>query len=485
MTTIMPVLRVMARIRSGVSQQVFRKVGGRARNEPPGGADQGLGAVVQAGAMADTEPLQRLADGTVKQRNPFTGTRVWTMPGRGRRPVPKAVERPVPLDGARDGLESCAFCPGHAFDTPPEKARLVREEGSAAEPVWRRLDELPAGRLDATRADFRLVPNLFEICSLDYWRCNHGVEVPGAARRRAEAYLADPAGHEHLRRVWSLRERASGNAEPDGPRLAEAALGWMASGHQLVIPRRHHVPGATMSDQLASAGELTVAEHRTYVRLSIEAMAGLYADNPAARYVSVFQNWLRPAGASFEHLHRQLVAIDEVGEHVEAAARQLELDPAAFNHLALDVAVRERLLVAANEHAVAFAGFGHRYPSIEVFSLSQRREPWLLGDTERDAMSDLVHAVHAANGAQVPANEEWHHRPPGMDEAMPWRVVIKRRTSTLAGFEGDTKIYLTTQSPWDVREQAVEALQRLRRQGRIADMQLGDECTVPPGSIPF
>ena len=39
----------------------------------------------------------------------------------------------------------------------------------------------------------------------------------------------------------------------------------------------------------------------------------LYDDNQHIAYVSVFQNWLAPAGASFEHLHKQLVAIDRIG----------------------------------------------------------------------------------------------------------------------------------------------------------------------------
>ena len=33
------------------------------------------------------EPLRRMPDGTVKQINPFSGTSVWTVPGRGNRPL--------------------------------------------------------------------------------------------------------------------------------------------------------------------------------------------------------------------------------------------------------------------------------------------------------------------------------------------------------------------------------------------------------------
>ena len=69
-------------------------------------------------------PLQRLADGTVKQVSPLTGTTVWTVPGRGHRPLPGAPAERHPVDPSRvDRL--CAFCSGRYRDTPPEKSRLV------------------------------------------------------------------------------------------------------------------------------------------------------------------------------------------------------------------------------------------------------------------------------------------------------------------------------------------------------------------------
>lgn len=435
--------------------------------------------------MDPASVLQRLPDGTVKQHNPFTGTQVWTMPGRGRRPLPHSQQQVVDLPDGQQGLEGCAFCPGHHLDNPPEKSRLVADGER-----YRTLVDLAPAELDQTEAAFRRVPNLFEICSLDYWRKNHGVEPGGQVHRRRDAYLADPQGRAHIERVWQLKHRAGGgrrgeNSPVSDEELRDAALNWFGTGHELVIPRRHHVPGATRSDQLASSGTLWVREHRAYMALSVEAMAALYAANRSAVYVSVFQNWLKPAGASFEHLHRQVVAIDEVGAHVLSASNALALNPQVFNTHGLDVAVANRLLLAANDHAVAFAGFGHRYPTVEIYSLSPRREPWLLPTPEADAMSDVLHAIHAAGGPQLACNEEWHHRPPAMDEAIVWRIVLKWRISTLAGFEGATKIYLNTLSPWDVRDRLLPELHRLRDEGAIAPMSIGDECDVAPGSIPW
>ena len=94
------------------------------------------------------------------------------------------------------------------------------------------------------------------------------------------------------------------------------------------------------------------------------------------------------------------------------------------------------------------------------------------------AVSDLLHALHAATGPLVPTNEEWHYRPPGAPWPMPWRIVLKWRISNPAGFEGGTKIHVNTIDPWELRRRAVAALRDLRDAGAIAPgIRIGDECT--------
>ena len=145
------------------------------------------------------------------------------------------------------------------------------------------------------------------------------------------------------------------------------------------------------------------------------------------------------------------------------------------------------LVVAAhNEHAVAFAGFGHRYPTIEVYSTSERSFPWEHTRAERDAMSDLIHAMHAATGADIPCNEEWHYRPIDVEAPMPWRVMLKWRISTLAGFEGATKIYLNTLTPHALRDRVVERLVALRNDGAVtADLRIADEARCRPNALRY
>jgi galactose-1-phosphate uridylyltransferase len=406
------------------------------------------------------EPLIRLPDGTIKQVSPLTGTQVWSVPGRGFRPLGEPLEQVHPLVPAEHDRH-CAFCLGRKLETTPEIARVVRERGQ-----WRTLHVDHAEDLDATVPKFRLIPNLFEILSYDYWRLTHGFRPTLESDTRRTAYLSTPAGREHVRSIVRTRLRAEGAA---GARLATRsyeqdlaeAIGFFASNHQVIVARRHFVDGATDDSQLAGSGTLPHEEHHEYTRLAIRTARDLYRDNPHARYVSIFQNWLRPAGASFDHLHKQLVAIDELGAQMQWETDRLRREPNLYEQWGVGYAAEQGLVVACTRSAVAFAGVGHRYPSIEIHSLVGHKPMWELSDDEVRDFSDVLHACHAATGVHVPSNEEWHHRPPSVDLAMPLRVVLKWRVSTLAGFEGGTKIYVNTIDPWTVRNRVVERLRGL------------------------
>ena len=73
--------------------------------------------------------------------------------------------------------------------------------------------------------------------------------------------------------------------------------------------------------------------------------------------------------------------------------------------------------------------------------------------------------------------------PVGVGVPVPWRVNLKLRVSTLAGFEGGTKIYVNTISPAALAARLLPELFRARSAGRIAPMDLGDECEVPRGVL--
>ena len=435
--------------------------------------------------LREPEFISRLKDGTVKQLNPFSGTEVWTVAGRGNRPFGIVLPDPVPLDPAQHGRH-CAFCEGRYLDTPPEKSRVVRLPDGRWETRYR----IPADQLEATTAEFRRVPNLFEILSYDYWHDNYGYELPARVRDRKAAYLSSPAGRAHVLAVVRNKLKAGGREEDVIAAMGEegqleAASGFFGGGHDVVIARRHFIDGATDNTQLAGSGTLSPEEHHRFQSFTVESVAGLFDLNRYARYVAVFQNWLRPAGASFDHLHKQLVAIDERGMQHEQQMERLRTNPNIYNEYGSNYASYRNLILAENEHAIAFAGFGHRYPTIEIYSKSEACDPWNHTDDELRAVSDLVHAMHAATGVNVPCNEEWHYRPIDADLPMPWRVMLKWRTSTIAGFEGATKIYLNTIDPYALRDRLVPALFSLRDERKIADMRIATECPCRPNSLRY
>jgi galactose-1-phosphate uridylyltransferase len=399
---------------------------------------------------------------------------VWTVPGRAHRPLVAPRDDPRRLAPGEE-RRLCAFCVDRYLETTPEKSRLVG-------PGFSELRRVPADEVDDTVAEFRRFGNLFEIVSAEYWRENHGFRQPASVIEWAQDYLSSPIGRAHLEKLAAIRAAASGVTQS----LEEATLDLVGGSHDVIVARRHVVDGAEHDDELVSSGMLTPDEHAAYFAFTVRSLAEIQAAQPHAAYVSVFQNWLRPAGASFEHLHKQLVAIDEHGPQVDRELRMLATDHRLYQHRIMDLAVDEGLLVAATDGAVAIAGVGHRYPAFEVFSTAEANLPHEHSDAGVRAVSDLVHALHAATGVHVPTNEEWHYRPPQAPWPMPWRVVLKWRISNPAGFEGGTKVYVNTIDPWELRRRAVQSLQELRAEGRLAPgIRIGDECAAEDARLHY
>ena len=434
--------------------------------------------------IPESNYLMRMADGTIKQVNPFTGTEVWTVPGRGNRPLGVSIPNPMPLDPARHESH-CSFCAKRYLETPPEKARVVRTNQG-----FDTLSHLPAEKLFDTVAEFRRIPNLFEIVSFDYWQKNFDYRIPDHIEAYKCKYLASELGRHHVLQVVDQRLKASGMDEADRNRLSiddrlQMANAFFGGGHEVIVARRHFIEGATHDHQLASSGTLTPEEHSQYMNFTVEALRDLYANNRYIRYVAVFQNWLKPAGASFDHLHKQLVGIDERGVQNDMALQRVRDNPNIYNEAAVNFAGYRNLVVAENDHAIAYAGFGHRYPTLEIFSKSARSQPWNHSPDERRAISDLVHACHAATGSDIPCNEEWYYKPPDVDVAMPWRILIKWRILTPAGFAGGTRIYVNTIDPEALRDRVVPRLFQLRNEGKIAMMKIAFECACTPNCLRY
>ena len=433
--------------------------------------------------------LQRMfyimPDGTIKQINPFTRTEVWTVPGRGNKPLTNEIPKNAQRIQRHDPEDYCNFCTSNYFNTPPEKARLVRTPKG-----YEVLEQLPAAEYHDTEAVLRRVPNLFEIVTMDYWRLNHGYELSTRNRQWKQEYLGTEEGFNHVRNVLSLKLKLSGYSEERLNALTRADVynmsdAFFGGGHELVVAGGHYAAGAEYDVQLASSGELTPEEHAEYFKFTIRAMSDIYANNRYVRYVSVFQNWLAPAGASFDHLHKQLVALDEWGVSVEEEIDLVRENPNIYNEQVVNFAAYSNFTFAENDHAIALADIGHRYPTVAIYSKSPNARPSEHTADELRGFSDLVQAVHAAMGPQIACNEEWYYTPRDAVAKMPWHILIKWRTNNPAGFEGGTKIYINPISPIALRDKMVPRLYELRDAKKIASFLIAEECQLVPNCLKY
>lgn len=471
-----------------------------------------------------------MPDGTVKQINPFSGREVWCVPGRSNKPITNIIPETAKSFDWERPESYCNFCETAYINTPPEKARLVlngkggkgspghnagsvaargggrvgRAEDSSAEDSsdggasegngrygdYETLEHLPASLLGKSTADFRRIPNLFEIVTFDYWAKNYDYRLSETNDRWKSDYLAEPEGLAHVRNILGLKLKLSGWAKPDidaldDGRLSELSTPFFGGGHELVVARRHFIDQATYDVELCSSGELTPDEHLTYLKFTIDAMNDIYANNRYVRYISVFQNWLAKAGASFDHLHKQLVALDDWGV---AITRELELvkqNPNIYNELAVNLAAHSNLVFAENENAIAFADIGHQFPTLAIFSKSPAGRPDELSEDELADFSSLLHACHAAGGSQISCNEEWYYTPRDSIVKMPWHVLIKWRINTPAGFEHGTKIFINPITPVQLRDTVVPRLYELRNQEKINGFSIAEECELQPNSLRY
>ncbi len=428
----------------------------------------------------------QMPDGTVKQINPFTGLEVWAVPGRGNKPIDNEIPstaKPIELKAKED---FCAFCETRYFETPPEKTRFVRDAQT-----WHIYHQLPASQYFNTRAEFRRTGNLFEIVSLDYWRKNYDFRMSKKQLEWKERYLSETDGLKHVLNVIDYKLSRSGRTAEEIASMSvdeklTMADAFFGGSHELIIASRHYKPNAQYDCELFSSGEMTPEEHYYYFLATIDALRDIYANNRYVRYVSVFQNWLKPAGASFDHIHKQLVGLDSWSIMIESQIQMVRKSPNIFNEYGPNMAAHYNLVFAENDYAIAYVSIGQRYPTLAIYSKSIHSRPQDHTPEEIRGVSDLVHACHVAMGSQISCNEEWYYTPIDSVYNMPWKVLIKWRINTPAGFEGNTSIYINPVSPVQLRDKMVPRLYEVRNQGLIAKgIAIAEECPCKPNSLQY
>ena len=339
----------------------------------------------------------------------LTGSRAILAPGRAERPDAFA---PVPPELRPEAAERCPFCEGREDRTPPE--------------VWARRPG--GGEPDTPGWTTRSVPNLYPVIGT-------AAGSAASATPRPETGISSP--------IDPLAASAR-DAEPDlfRSQLADGA-------HEVIVSTPEH---ATSLAQLSDDG----------LAGAVEAWRELMRAQDAA-YTHVIVNEGPLAGASLEHSHAQLYALNFVPP---AVARERERSRAYHertmgSHLLEDVASEEvrrrQRLVAVDDEALLICPWASRSP-FELRLIPRR--PAARFEDDQAGAGMLATALRALAGVfgTVPQLNLWVRTAPRGADAFCWHIDILPRLTIRAGFELGTGVEINVYEPERATSDLREAL---------------------------
>jgi UDPglucose--hexose-1-phosphate uridylyltransferase len=312
---------------------------------------------------------------------------------------------PAVAETVPDAAERCPFCEGREDRTPPE--------------VW--ANRPGGGPTDAPGWLQRSVPNLYPVLGSEGDGSSSG-DGDGGTIETGLASSVDP-----------LRSSSrQGEADLFGHQPATGA-------HEVIISTPRHV---------VSLAELSEAELEGCLAAWRERMRA-HAD---AGYLHLIVNEGPAAGASLEHSHAQLYALDFVPAEV---ARERERATAYYertmgSHLLEDVMTEEvrrrERLVAVDDEAVLVCPWASRSP-FELRVIPRRQAPRFELDERGGAMiGTALRALGAALGG-MPQLNLWIRTAPRGAEQFGWHVDIVPRVTVRAGFELGTGVEVDVYPP--------------------------------------
>jgi UDPglucose--hexose-1-phosphate uridylyltransferase len=301
------------------------------------------------------------------------------------------------------GPENCPFCEGREDRTPPEVYATRADSGMANTPGW----------------TTRVVPNLYPALG--------GETGDGATATGGEAGAFASAGDP------LLESRRAGEPDLFASRPA-------AGAHEVIVNAPQHV---------TAMAELSEEQFGAAVTAWRERMLA-HADSA---YVQLIVNEGGGAGASLEHTHAQLYALEFVPA---AVARERERvgaygERTGGGSLLSDVLVeevrRQERLVAIDDEAALICPWASRSP-FELRVVPRTASASFADDTTGAAMIHAALRLLAKRFGVSPELNLWVRTAPrGAAKQFHWHVDIAPRLSIKAAFEFATGVDINTYPP--------------------------------------
>jgi UDPglucose--hexose-1-phosphate uridylyltransferase len=187
------------------------------------------------------------------------------------------------------------------------------------------------------------------------------------------------------------------------------------------------------------------------------------------RYILIFKNWQREAGASLEHPHTQIIALPVVPKRVQ---EELQGSSKYYDHrercVFCDMIQQElsdnQRIVAMNDTFICFLPFAGRFPFEMV--LMPREHTAFFNDIQKKHVADLAAIMRKVFGLIREALDDpaynflVHAAPfnePGVEPYYHWHIEIIPKLTKVAGFEWGTGFYINPTPP----EAAAKFLQQV------------------------
>jgi len=305
-------------------------------------------------------------------------------------------------------------------------------------------------------------------------RADRPIDQPGSTASGTVETCPFCAGNEHL-------------TPPDVARAADASGSWRAR----IVPNRypvvHDLPQASRSASTQPGGDraahgihevvIESPRHERSIlaidpgsweivwRLCRERLVAL-SSRPDLAWATIFKNSGPAAGASLEHVHSQLVAIDFVPAAIRAELAHAEVVPDAFEAVVREAEAGGRV-VESSGNLVALCPPAPRQP-FETWIVPRHDAESFTSASDDDvaAVAFLTRSLIGRLGRIVPGADYnwWLHQAP-FDHAANgmaaggyrWHVEIMPRLAQLAGFELGAGCHITTLSPEESARRLAEA----------------------------